>query len=139
MAGAAQLLGTLDSSTDVFDRNIHGTEIARDSHQVTSEEHRVAGVAMSDPTFRTSKICKHLHNRSVPARSDQPTPTDETLRDELARTRHANARLRDELARVERGRAQTERLHGRLRRENERLKDELEAALRRPYFSVTCR
>lgn len=66
----------------------------------------------------------------MPARSDGLTPTDETLRDELARTRRDNARLRDELARVERERAQWERERDRLRRENERLKSELEAARR---------
>jgi hypothetical protein len=33
------------------------------------------------------------------------TPTDDTLRDELARTRRDDARLRDELARVDRERA----------------------------------
>ena len=66
----------------------------------------------------------------MPDRSDRPTPIDDALRDELARTRRDNARLRDELARVERERAQLERERDRLRRENERLKDDLEAARR---------
>jgi cell shape-determining protein MreC len=66
----------------------------------------------------------------VPDRSDRPTPIDDALRDELARTRRNNARLRDELARVERERAHLERERDRLRRENERLKDDLEAARR---------
>ena len=66
----------------------------------------------------------------MPDRTDRPTPTDDALRDELARTRRDNARLRDELARVERERAQLERERDRLRGENERLKDDLEAARR---------
>lgn len=63
-------------------------------------------------------------------RSDRPAPTDDALRDELARTRRENARLRDDLARVERERADLQRDRDRLRRENERLKDDLEAARR---------
>src|SRR5450756_3143248 len=77
-----------------------------------------------------------IRDRSVPDRSDRPTPIDDALRDELARTRRDNARLRDELARVERERAHLERERAhlererdRLRRENERLKDDLEACL----------
>ena len=66
----------------------------------------------------------------MPDRTDRSTPTDDALRDELARTRRDNARLRDELARVERERAHLERERDRLRGENERLKDDLEAARR---------
>jgi septal ring factor EnvC (AmiA/AmiB activator) len=75
-------------------------------------------------------MCQYWRNWKVPDRSDQPTPTDDALRDELAYTQRDNARLRDELARVELDRAQLERQRDRLRRENERLKDELEAARR---------
>ena len=66
----------------------------------------------------------------MPDRADRPTPTDDALRDELARTRRDNARLRNDLARLERERAEWERERDRLRRENERLKDDLEAARR---------
>jgi len=59
----------------------------------------------------------------VPDRSEGRPPSDETLRDELARIRRDNARLRDELVHLERER-------DRLRRENERLKNELDAARR---------
>lgn len=59
----------------------------------------------------------------MPDRSDRPTPTDATLRDELVRTRRDLVRVREELARVERER-------DRLRRENERLKHDLDAARR---------
>src|SRR5450756_1623521 len=90
------------------------------------------------PSLVGSEMCirdsvrdpKYWHKWSVPDRSDRPTPTDDALRDELARTRRDNARLRDELARVERERAHLERERDRLRGENERLKDDLEAARR---------
>jgi transposase len=66
----------------------------------------------------------------VPDRADRPTPTDDALRDELARTRRDNARLRNDVARLERERGEWQRERERLRRENERLKDDLEAARR---------
>lgn len=66
----------------------------------------------------------------MPDRADRPTPSDDALRDDLARTRRDNARLRSDVARLERERAEWQRERERLRRENERLKDDLEAARR---------
>ncbi len=66
----------------------------------------------------------------MPDRAARRPPTDDTLRDELARTRRDLVRVREELARVERERADLQRERDRLRRENERLKDDLEAARR---------
>ena len=66
----------------------------------------------------------------MPDRFDRSTLTDDTLRDELVRTRRDLVRLREELARVERERADLLRERDRLRRENERLKDDLDAARR---------